>query len=460
MGGRTLDPALLRKYDIRGMVGENLSTNDAYAIGRTFGTLVSEDEGRFVCVGRDGRLSSPDMADALSRGLNAAGINVVDVGLVATPMLYFASKMLDAPGAIMVTGSHNPPEYNGFKVVRRNAPFWADDIQLLGCRAAAGDWRKGEGHSLPLNVMDAYVGRLAQDYRSDRALKVVWDAGNASAGPALLELVQRLPGHHVVMHEEVDGTFPAHHPDPTMPENLCDLIENVRGLQYDIGLAFDGDGDRLGAVDGTGRIVWGDQLLAIYAAELLERRPGVEVIADVKASQVLFDEVARLGGKPVMAPPGHSVIKSMMAESGAPLAGEMSGHVFFADGYYGYDDAIYAAIRLLDIVARSGRSLADLVSALPQTVNTPEIRIEIPEERKFTVVDTVMEQARADGLDINDVDGLRVNGADGWWLLRASNTENALVVRCESVNADGLERLKDAVSGYLADAGVATTGEI
>ena len=212
-------------------------------------------------------------------------------------------------------------------------------------------------------------------------------------------------------------------------------------------------------MDGTGRIIWGDQLLAIYAAELLERRPGVEVIADVKASQVLFDEVARLGGKPVMAAPGHSVIKSMMADSGAPLAGEMSGHVFFADGYYGYDDAIYAAVRLLDIVARSGRSLADLVSALPQTVNTPEIRIEIPEERKFSIVDTVMEQARADGLDINDVDGLRVNGADGWWLLRASNTENALVVRCESGNADGLGRLKAVVSGYLADAGV-TTGEI
>ncbi len=459
MGGRTLDPSLLRKYDIRGTVGGNLSTDDSYAIGRTFGTFVSEDAGRFVCVGRDGRLSSPDMADALSCGLNAAGINVVDVGLVATPMLYFASKMLNAPGAIMVTGSHNPPDYNGFKLVRRNAPFWADDIQLLGRRSASGDWREGEGHRLPLDVTDAYVGRLAKDYRSDRELKVVWDAGNASPGPTLLELVQRLPGHHVVMHEEVDGTFPAHHPDPTMPENLSDLIENVRGLGYDIGLAFDGDGDRLGAVDGTGRIVWGDQLLAIYAAELLERRPGVEVIADVKASQVLFDEVARLGGKPVMAAPGHSVIKSMMAESGAPLAGEMSGHVFFADGYYGYDDAIYAAVRLLDIVARSGRSLADLVSALPQTVNTPEIRIEIPEERKFAIVDKVMERARADGLDINDVDGLRVNGADGWWLLRASNTENALVVRCESGDADGLERLKAAVSGYLADADV-TTGEI
>ena len=459
MGGRTLDPSLLRKYDIRGTVGGNLSIDDAYAIGRTFGTLVSEAGGRFVCVGRDGRLSSPNMADALSRGLNAAGTNVVDVGLVATPMLYFASKMLDAPGAIMVTGSHNPPDYNGFKLVCRNAPFWADDIQLLGSRAAAGDWREGEGHRLPLNVMDAYVSRLAQDYRSDRELKVVWDAGNASAGPTLLELVQRLPGHHVVIHEEVDGTFPAHHPDPTMPENLSDLIENVRGLGYDIGLAFDGDGDRLGAVDGTGRIVWGDQLLAIYAAELLERRPGVEVIADVKASQVLFDEVARLGGKPVMAATGHSVIKSLMAESSAPLAGEMSGHVFFADGYYGYDDAIYAAVRLLDIVARSGRSLADLVSALPQTVNTPEIRIEIPEERKFAIVNKVMEQARADGLDINDVDGLRVTGTDGWWLLRASNTEHALVVRCESSDADGLKRLKAAVSVYLADAGV-TTGEI
>lgn len=454
MGGRILAPALMRKYDIRGTVGENLGVEDAHAIGRTYGSIIAEDAGKFVCIGRDGRLSSPDLADALAEGLNGAGVNVLDIGLSATPMLYFASKIIDAPGAIMVTGSHNPPNYNGFKLLRRNTPFWADDIQALGRRTAAGDWLKGTGFRLPLDVFDAYIGRLAKDYGTDRELKVVWDAGNASVGPAVLALTQRLPGHHVVLHGEVDGTFPAHHPDPTVPENLIELIEKVRCLDYDLGVAFDGDGDRIGAVDGQGRIVWGDQLLAIFASELLPRWPGAEIIADVKASQALFSEVARLGGTPVMAPPGHSVIKSMMAESGAPLAGEMSGHIFFADGYYGYDDAVYAAVRLLDIVAKSELSLAELVSALPQMINTPEIRIEVPEERKFEIVKEVMQNASGDGLEINDVDGLRVNGADGWWLLRASNTENALVVRCESSDEAGLERLKAVVSGYLTKVGV------
>ena len=456
MGGHTFNPTLLRKYDIRGIVGETLSVDDAVALGRTYGSIVSENGGKFVCVGRDGRLSSPDMLDALASGFLASGINVVDIGLAATPMLYYASKMLDAPGAIMITGSHNPPNYNGFKLVLANSPFWADQIQQLGKRSTAGDWIEGQGEKLELNVLESYVSRLCRDYRSERELKVVWDVGNASVGPAVVELARRLPGHHVVLNETVDGMFPAHHPDPTMPENLTDLINSVTGMGYDLGIAFDGDGDRIGAVDGEGRIVWGDQLLAIYAKELLGRRPGVDVIADVKASQVLFDEIEKLGGKPVICAPGHSVIKSLMAESGAPLAGEMSGHVFFADGYYGYDDALYASIRLLDIVAASDSSLAEMLSDLPQMVNTPEVRIEVTEARKFAVVDEVLAQAKADNLSINEVDGLRVNGPDGWWLLRASNTEAALVVRCESDNEDGLDRLKAAVSGYLSRAGVTT----
>ena len=454
MSGHAQNPTLLRKYDIRGVVGDNLSEDDASAIGRTFGAIVAEDGGRFVCVGRDGRLSSPGMAAALIDGFRQSGIAVVDIGLAATPMLYFASKMLNAGGAIMVTGSHNPPNYNGFKLVLRNSPFWSEQIQALGERSAKGDWHDGEGAHLTLDVQEAYVRRLLQDYKTDRELKVVWDVGNASVGPAVVELARRLPGHHVVLHEEVDGTFPAHHPDPTVPENLTDLIDTVKGMGYDLGVAFDGDGDRIGAVDGGGRIVWGDQLLAIYAGELLSRRPGVEVIADVKASQVLFDEIERLGGKPVMCAPGHSVIKSLMAESGAPLAGEMSGHVFFADGYYGYDDALYAAVRLLDIVAKSDQSLAEMISAMPQMINTPEIRIDVLEERKFAIVDEVLAQARSANLDINDVDGLRVSGPDGWWLLRASNTENALVVRCESQDQEGLERLKGTVVAYLSAANV------
>lgn len=454
MSGHQLNPTLLRKYDIRGVVGDNLGEADARAIGQTFGSIVLEQGGTFVCVGRDGRLSSPAIAGALIEGFTASGVTVVDIGLAATPMLYFASKMLNAGGAVMVTGSHNPPNYNGFKLVLQNTPFWADQILALGERSQNGDWQSGQGAHLTLDVLEAYVQRLLQDYRSDRELKTVWDVGNASVGPAVVELARRLPGHHVVLNEKVDGTFPAHHPDPTVPENLKDLIDTVQGMGYDLGIAFDGDGDRIGAVDGDGRIVWGDQLLAVYAGELLARRPGVEIIADVKASQVLFDEVERLGGKPVMSAPGHSVIKSLMAESGAPLAGEMSGHVFFADGYYGYDDALYAAIRLLDIVAHSEESLADMISAMPAMVNTPEIRIDVPEERKFAIVDEVLSQARAANLDINDVDGLRVNGPDGWWLLRASNTENALVARCESQDQAGLDRLKATVVEYLAAAGV------
>ena len=260
MGGHTFNPTLLRKYDIRGIVGETLSVDDAFALGRTYGSIVGENGGKFVCVGRDGRLSSPDMLDALASGFLASGINVVDIGLAATPMLYYASKMLDAPGAIMITGSHNPPNYNGFKLVLSNSPFWADQIQQLGKRSTAGDWIEGQGEKLELNVLESYVSRLCRDYRSERELKVVWDVGNASVGPAVVELARRLPGHHVVLNETVDGMFPAHHPDPTMPENLTDLINSVIGMRYDLGIAFDGDGDRIGAVDGEERIVWGDQL--------------------------------------------------------------------------------------------------------------------------------------------------------------------------------------------------------
>ncbi len=454
MTGHRFDSTILRKYDIRGIVGETLSAADAEAIGRTFASIVAERGGRFICLGRDGRLSSPELGDALCAGAKAAGVAVVDIGLAATPMLYYASKVLNADGAVMVTGSHNPPDYNGFKMVLENGPFWGEMIQAFGARAAAGEWRDGVGQSMTLDVLDAYVGRLRQDYGTERALKVAWDVGNASVGPAVCRLAASLPGEQVVLNEDVDGTFPAHHPDPTVPENLLQLQDAVRGMHCDLGVAFDGDGDRIGVVDGEGRVLWGDQILALYAAELLSRRPGEKIIADVKASQMLFDEVTRLGGEPIMAAPGHSIIKSLMVESGAPLAGEMSGHVFFADGYYGYDDALYAAVRLLDIVAKSDRSLAQMIDALPHMVNTPELRFDVTEARKFEIVDEVKARLAADGADVNDVDGVRVNGPDGWWLLRASNTQNALVGRCESSNEEGLARLKTALGEQLRASGV------
>lgn len=448
------EPRILREYDIRGTVGETLGVADAHALGRSFGAVVGALDGRLVCVGYDGRLSSPELEESLVEGLCASGMRVLRIGMGPTPSLYFATRAMLADGGIMVTGSHNPPNHNGFKMMLGTAPFWGNDIQKLGEIAARGDWPDRAGGARALAVMEAYVTRLLIDYTATRGLKVAWDAGNGSAGNAMARLTEQLPGEHILLNETVDGTFPAHHPDPTVPENLVQLQETVVAEGCDLGVAFDGDGDRIGVVDGQGRILWGDQLLSIYAADLLTRRPGATVIADVKASQVLFDEVARLGGKPLMAATGHSIIKAKMAETSAPLAGEMSGHIFFADRYYGFDDALYAAVRLLDIVARGDRSLAAMRDALPQVVNTPEIRFDTPEERKFEIVEEVKARLAARGAKVNDTDGVRVLNDDGWWLLRASNTQAVLVVRCESRDAAGLQRLKDAVAEQLRQSGV------
>ena len=354
----------------------------------------------------------------------------------------------------MVTGSHNPPNHNGFKMMLGGASFWGDDIQKLGAMAAAGDWVDGAGSARVVELMAAYVSRLRIDYTAARGLKVAWDAGNGSAGEAMVALTRQLPGTHVLLNEKIDGTFPSHHPDPTVPENLKQLQEAVARENCDLGIAFDGDGDRIGVVDGKGRILWGDQLLSIYARDLLSRRPGATVIADVKASQVLFDEIKQYGGKPVMAATGHSIIKTKMAELAAPLAGEMSGHIFFADRYYGFDDALYAAIRLLDIVAHGDQSLAEMRDALPQVVNTPEIRFEISEDRKFAVIDEVKTRLAGTADKVDDTDGVRVLNEDGWWLLRASNTQAVLVVRCESASDVGLARLKATVIDHLRSSGV------
>ncbi|NKB60069.1 MAG: phosphomannomutase [Alphaproteobacteria bacterium] len=447
-------PQILREYDIRGTVGETLSEDDAFALGRTFGAKLRSQDGRLVCVGYDGRLSSPALEARLVDGLCTSGMRVLRIGLGPTPALYFATRAMAADGGIMVTGSHNPPDHNGFKMMLGAGPFWGQDIQNLGDVAAQGAWVDGDGAAQEIALIDAYVARLRMDYTTTRGLKVAWDAGNGAAGEAMSQLTAQLPGEHILLNAEIDGTFPAHHPDPTVPENLKQLQEAVATEGCDLGIAFDGDGDRIGVIDGEGRILWGDQLLSIYARDLLSRRSGATVIADVKASQVLFDEIERYGGEPVMAATGHSIIKSRMAELSAPLAGEMSGHIFFADHYYGFDDALYAAVRLLDIVARSDRNLAAMRDALPQVVNTPEIRFDVPEDRKFDVVDEVKARLAKTNANVNDTDGVRVLGDDGWWLLRASNTQAVLVVRCESQTDDGLGRLKTAVAEQLRLSGV------
>jgi phosphomannomutase len=458
MAGHRFHSSILREYDIRGVVGETLSADDAYHLGRAFGTVLASDVGGAgggsAALGYDGRLSSPDLADALARGLADCGLTVREIGLGPTPMLYFAAATLGVTGAIMVTGSHNPPDYNGFKLVRGGRSFFGEDIQRLGRIAETGDYADGSGTRRSEEIFDAYVARIAGDYDGERGLKVAWDAGNGAAGEAMQALTARLPGKHILLNADIDGTFPNHHPDPTVPDNLAQLIETVRGEGCDLGIAFDGDGDRMGAVDSQGRILWGDQILLCLAREVLRDRPGAAVIADVKSSQMLFDGIAKAGGKPIMWKTGHSLIKSKMHEEHAPLAGEMSAHIFFADRYYGYDDALYAAVRLLGAIDRSGESLASFRDSLPQVVNTPELRFPCPEERKFAVIDEVRQRLKDSGAEVVAIDGVRVKTEDGWWLLRASNTQDVLVARCEAQDEAGLQRLAADLTQQIEESGL------
>ena len=452
--GHRFNPVILREYDIRGIVGETLTEADATAIGRTLGTLVVRRGGSSVAVGRDGRLSSQAMQDAVVQGLVACGLVVRRIGLGPTPALYFATQTLDVDAGIMVTGSHNPPSHNGFKMNVGRKPFWGPEIQRLGEAALAGDWESGEGRVEDVDIFQDYITALRTGYKFDKGIRVVWDPGNGASGDVVSALTAELPGSHILLNEKIDGTFPAHHPDPSNEANLVQLKAAVAEHHADLGVAFDGDGDRVGVVDAQGRVLWGDQLLSILAAEVLPRHQGASILADVKASQTLFDEIARLGGVPVMCPTGNTVVKSRMVELGAPLAGEMSGHIFYADGWYGFDDGVYVAVRLLDYLARSDRTLAELRDALPEAVNTPEIRMDVPEERKFAIVDEVRDRLAAlPGITVSDIDGVRVSNADGWWLLRASNTQNALVVRCEAADEGALERLKQQVRGQLRESG-------
>ena len=452
-----LDSEILRAYDIRGIVGKNLNVDVAFAVGRAFATIARERLGtqRKFCSAYDGRVSSPRLEQALVNGMVASGADVLRLGLGPTPMLYFGVNVQERDGGVMVTGSHNPPDYNGFKLMLGQLPFWDEDIQDLGKLAQSGAFCCAQGKWREVSIERKYVDRLFLEYGSGVPYSVVWDSGNGAAGRIVRSLTGRLPGQHVVLNESIDGTFPSHHPDPTVPENLEQLIEKVKSSGADLGVAFDGDGDRIGVVDHQGTIVWGDQLLTLYARELLQDSPGEPIIADVKCSNVFFDEVKRCGGEPIMWRTGHSPIKKKMAEVSAPLAGEMSGHIFFADRYYGYDDAIYAAVRLLGILAKSGASLFNLRETLPKTISTPEIRFPCDEAQKFRLVNEVRNSAHEiPGADINELDGVRVTTADGWWLLRASNTQPVLVARFESWSDDGMIRLKDTLAKLIAKTGL------
>jgi phosphomannomutase len=452
------NPTVLREYDIRGTVGKTIGRDDAYAVGRGFGSFVVRAGGRQVCVGYDGRLSSPELEAAVIDGLRDCGLDVWRAGLGPTPLLYYSTLTQGAAGGVMITGSHNPPDQNGFKMMLGKAAFYGESIQDLGRMAAAADYATGpRGAVIERRVFDAYVERLAAGLTDSgpppRPLTVAWDAGNGAAGEAMAALTKRLPGRHILLNEKIDGRFPSHHPDPTVPENLRQLVDAVRINECDLGVAFDGDGDRVGAVDGQGRVIWADQMMILFAREILKFHPGATIISDVKASQTLFDEIARAGGKPMMWKTGHSIIKSKMAEMGSPLSGEMSGHIFFGKPFFGFDDALYGALRLIAIVGRSDQTLAEMRDGLPPVVNTPEVRFPSSEERKFAVVEEVKQRLRAAGADINDIDGVRVQTKDGWWLLRASNTQDVLVARCEAADVAGLARLKADVTAALKSAG-------
>jgi phosphomannomutase len=450
------DPTLLREYDIRGRVGESLSTADAAAVGRSFGTVVREAGGRRVSVGRDGRHSSPDMRAALIEGLTSVGIDVIDIGQVSTPTLYFSVFELGTDGGVMITGSHNPPAYNGFKMMLGRKAFYGEAILRLGRIAAEGRYAEGKGKVEERSVREAYADRVVRDLKMDRQLTIVWDPANGASGPSVNDITLRVPSRHFILNVEVDGSFPNHHPDPTVAENMVQLIDKVKETGADLGIGFDGDGDRIGVVDNLGNIMWGDQLLALLAEDVLKTHKGAPIIGDVKGSQGLYDWIAKCGGRPVMWKSGHSLVKAKMAEMQSPLAGEMSGHIFFGDGWYGFDDALYAGIRLIQILANGDRTLAQLKDRLPKAVNTPELRFSCAEDRKFKVIDEVKAwlAAKTDGRKVLDIDGVRVTTPDGWWLLRASNTQAALTARCEGTDEAALGRLKDDLRAALAASGL------
>jgi phosphomannomutase len=454
----TFHPSILREYDVRGIVGSTLTEKDAYALGRSYAALATSEGVRSAAVGRDGRSHSPMLEKALIEGLTEGDIDVVRIGMGPSPMLYFATHTLGVGGGIQVTGSHNPADYNGFKMLLNGRSVFGEEIQKLGRLAATGEWSEGHGLTTDQDVLDSYVNRLVQDFQGG-SFRIGWDAGNGAAGPALEKLVQKLPGEHFTLFTDVDGSFPNHHPDPTVESNLAHLKELVLANHLDFGIAFDGDGDRIGAVDGRGRVIWGDQLMMLFAGPVLNENPGATIIADVKASQTLFDRIADLGGQPLMWKTGHSLIKSKMAETGSPLAGEMSGHIFFKHRWYGFDDALYAAVRLIEAIARTGESLTAFVDQLPKTVATPEMRFPVDAARKFAIVQEVLGRLRAAGLRVDATDGARVMTGDGWWLLRASNTQDVLVARAEAKDEAGLARLIAEIDQQLALSGAARRDE-
>jgi len=430
-----LKPAIFREYDIRGAADAELLDADVETLGQAFGTYLQRHAGLKVNLGRDTRLSSPRLRDALMRGLKTSGCQVADLGVVPTPVLYYSVFHLQADGAVMITGSHNPPEFNGFKVVAGTSTIHGEAIQEVRRAIETGDLARGEGSATSADVTTAYVDEVCSQFHFPRRIRVSVDAGNGVGGPVMHRILEKLNVDATEMFFEMDGRFPNHHPDPTVIANLQPLIAEVRRTRSDFGIAFDGDADRIGVVDDRGTVIYGDQLMIVYAREILTRKPGATFIGEVKCSQLMYDDIAARGGNPIMWKTGHSLIKAKMKETRAELAGEMSGHMFFADRYYGFDDALYAACRLMEIVAGSGQPLSSQLAGLPHTVTTPEIRFDCPDEIKFQVVRQASAELRARHKTV-DVDGVRVLFPQGWGLVRASNTQPVVVMRFEATTPE------------------------
>lgn len=452
-----INRSIFREYDIRGVFGKTLLPSYAAPIGAAYAQMLrAENPGKnelWANVGYDGRLSTPQLLDGLLHGLLSQNIRVRVIGQGPTPMLYFSVFHQNADGGIMITGSHNPKDHNGFKMMIGKKSLSGETIQRLGAMVAAIDGARlppSAGKPVYDDVLESYVARLAQHFPQTAGLRAAWDAGNGAAGRVLPGLVRLLPGTHIVLNEQVDGNFPNHHPDPSVEDNMRQLQKTVLDNKLDVGFAFDGDGDRIGIVDNQGRIFWGDQILLLLAEDIARRNPGAPVIGDVKCSQILFDGLSQLGAKPVIWKTGHSLIKSKMLELDAPLAGEMSGHMFIKDQYYGFDDGIYAAVRILRYLQESGTCLSDWRDHLPQIHNTPEIRIECADDRKFDVIREIQARLKQEGTKFSDIDGVRVMTNQGWWVLRASNTQPALALRAEAESPEALESLKRDIERQLA----------
>jgi phosphomannomutase/phosphoglucomutase len=446
-----LKQSIFREYDIRGIADEELLDQDVELLGKSLATYLIRHSGHTICLGRDCRLSGTRVHDALLKGLQAAGANVLDIGVVPTPVLYYSAVHFKADGAVMITGSHNPPEYNGLKTVCGAGTLHGEQIQQVYKLIQDADFESGAGTVKELDAVTPYVDEIAAQFHFDRKVKVVLDAGNGTAGPVAHRLMKKLNVDVTELFYEMDGHFPNHHPDPTVLENLKHLQAAVKESKAELGIAFDGDSDRIGAVDENGDVVYGDMLLLVFGREILTRKPGSTFIGEVKCSQIMYDKLKELGGNAIMFKTGHSLIKAKMKDEHAELAGEMSGHMFFADRYYGFDDALYAACRLLEIVSKSGQPLSAQLSGIPKLVSTPELRVDCPDDKKFPVVERVAALVRKN-YTVVDVDGVRVPFEEGWGLVRASNTQPVLVMRFEATSEGLLKKYRSYMEGIVEQA--------